>query len=149
TAYNNATTGAGELAASFFTGTDRTTITVNAALIAGTSSIKMACANAVTDAILDSTRVFSADGLTTSGSDYSSLVTSIMAGFQQDASNIHSLSETAVNQQQFLKEKLSNGTSVNTDEEMVNLIILQQAYTASSRVISVVSELFNILLATV
>ncbi len=149
TAYNNATTGAGELAASFFTGADRTTIVVNSALIAGTSSVKMASPNAVTDALLDATRVFSADGLTTAGSDYSSLITSIMAGFQQDANNIDTLSETATAQQKFLKEKISNETSVNTDEEMVHLIILQQAYTASSRVITVISELFNALLATV
>ncbi|MDD2325547.1 MAG: flagellar hook-associated protein FlgK, partial [Alphaproteobacteria bacterium] len=62
-AYNNATTGAGELASSFFVGTSRTTFAVNSALTDGTSALKSMAASDVSDALLDSTRSFSADGL--------------------------------------------------------------------------------------
>ncbi len=48
-----------------------------------------------------------------------------------------------------LFENLSNKTqsvsSVNLDEEMANMIVLENAYAASARVISVTSELFDIL----
>ncbi len=50
---------------------------------------------------------------------------------------------------EFLFENLSNKTQsisgVNLDEEMANMIILENAYAASARVIAVTSELFDIL----
>ena len=50
---------------------------------------------------------------------------------------------------EFLFENLSNKTQsisgVNLDEEMANMIVLENAYAASARVISVTSELFDIL----
>ena len=50
---------------------------------------------------------------------------------------------------EFLFENLSNKTQsvsgVNLDEEMANMIVLENAYAASARVIAVTSELFDIL----
>jgi flagellar hook-associated protein 1 FlgK len=50
---------------------------------------------------------------------------------------------------EFLFENLSNKTQsisgVNIDEEMANMIVLENAYAASARVITVTSELFDIL----
>ena len=50
---------------------------------------------------------------------------------------------------EFLFQNLSNKTQsisgVNLDEEMANMIVLENAYAASARVISVTSELFDIL----
>lgn len=135
----------GELATDFFTGTDRTNIAVNAALLDGTSTIKLASAGDITSSLLDSTRVLTADGLSAAGSNYRTVVTSVMAKFQQDAKNLATLSSTATEQTDYLQEKLVNETGVNTDEEMVQLITLQQAYTASARVMTVTTELFDIL----
>jgi flagellar hook-associated protein 1 FlgK len=83
--------------------------------------------------------------LNADGASYRTIVTSVLASFQQDASNISSLTDTAVEQAAYLKEKLANKTGVNTDEEMVLLVTLQQAYTASARVMTVTNELFDVL----
>lgn len=134
-----------ELDSGFFTGTDRTSIAVNAALLDGTSTVKGASSGAVVDALLDSTRAFSADGLTLTNASYGSLVTSMMSGFQQSANSVSYLSNTAETQKEYLSQKLTNETNVNIDTEMVNLVTLQQTYTASARVMSVVRDLFGVL----
>lgn len=144
-AYNNATTGAGELAANFFTGTNRTNIAVNAALIAGTSTLKAACGNAVVTSLMDSTRVFSASGLSTTGSNYATLVTASITGFQQAASNISTLKASAETQHDYLEQRITNETNVNVDTEMINLVTLQNVYSANARVLSVVQDLFGVL----
>ena len=50
---------------------------------------------------------------------------------------------------EFLFENLNTKTlsvsAVNLDEEMANMIVLENAYAASARVIAVTSELFDIL----
>jgi len=144
-AYNNATTGAGELASGFFTGSDRTDFEVNSALLAGTSDVKTAAAADVTDAMIDATRVFTNDGLSVSSADYSALTTTILTGFQQAASNIGALNDTAQNALSYLKERHANETGVNVDEELVNLVTLQNAYAASAHAMSVVQDLFTTL----
>jgi len=48
-----------------------------------------------------------------------------------------------------LQDQLLNESGVNIDEELANLIVVQTAYAASARVIGVVDELFQELLATV
>ena len=44
-------------------------------------------------------------------------------------------------------EEKSNGNNVNIDEEMANLVILEQAYNASARVITVANEMLDELFA--
>lgn len=148
-AYNAATTGAGELAASFFTGTNRTDISVNANLINGTSDIKLAAAKPVVNSMLDATRSFAASGLNATGTSYTTLTTASITFFQQAASNVQGLSDNAEQQADYMSQKLTNATNVNTDEEMVNLVTLQNVYAANARVISVIRELFSILESTV
>ncbi len=155
-AYDAATGTAGELAADFFDGYDPLTsegarflIEVNAALLDGSASIKLEASSTVVDALIDSTRTFSASGLTTSGSSYSTLVTSSITRFQQAASNAATLSDNAAAQEDYLTEKLTNATNVNTDEEMISLVTLQNIYAANARVLSVIQELFSVLQSTV
>lgn len=136
---------AGELAADFFTGTDRTTFAVNASLLNGTATAKAAAAPLVTDTLLDSTRVFTADGLSVASSNYSSLATSSLTSFQQAANNISTLNTTAEDARAYLEERYTNETGVNVDNELVNLTTLQNAYAASAHVMSVVKELFTTL----
>ncbi len=155
-AYDAATAGTGELAADFFDGYDpmtsedaRFNIEVNAALLDGTSRVKADAASPVVDALIDSTRTFSASGLTTSGSSYSSLVTASTTVFQQAANSAATLSESATEQQDYLSEKLTNATNVNTDEEMIALVTLQNIYAANARVLSAIQEMFSVLQSTV
>ncbi|MFA6279442.1 MAG: flagellar hook-associated protein FlgK [Bdellovibrionales bacterium] len=136
---------AGELATDFFTGTNRTTFAVNEALLDGTATAKAAAASIVTDALLDATRVFSADGLAVASANYSSLVTSSLTTFQQAASNISTLKTTDENARAYLEEKFSNETGVNVDNELVNLTTLQNSYAASAHAMSVVKDLFTTL----
>jgi len=144
-AYDSATTASGNLASSFFTGTDRTNFSVNAALVNGTATLKSNAASAVSSALLDTTRSFSADGLNVTGSSYTTFTTSLLTGFQQSASNISTLSTTAESSRSYLEEKLTNETSVNTDNELVKLVDYQNAYAASAHVMSVIKDLFEVL----
>lgn len=148
-AYNGAATGTGELASSFFTGTNRTDFAVNANLLNGTSKIKQAAAKPVVTSMLDATRSFTASGLSTTGSNYTTLTTSSLTVFQQAANNVGTLSDTASSQKSYMQQKYTNATNVNTDEEMVNLVTLQNVYAANARIISVVRDLFQILESTV
>jgi len=141
-AYNSATTVAGDLAGNFFTGTGRTNISVNSALLNGSSKVKSAAAAPVTDAILDDTRTFSADGLTVTSASYTTLVTSSLVGFQQSANNSAILTKTAEGSRTYLYEKHMNETAVNVDKELVKLTEFQNAYNASAHVMSVVKEMF-------
>lgn len=144
-AYNSATTAAGELASDFFTGTNRTTISVNAALLDGTSNLKGDAAAGVTDALIDNTRTYSADGLTVTNVNYTTLVTSSLVGFQQAANNATTLANTAEGSMSYLKEKYINETGVNVDNELIKLTEYQNAYNASAHVMSVVKEMFRTL----
>ena len=144
-AYNNATTSAGNLASSFFTGTNRTNFTVNAALVDGTATLKANSAFDVSESLLDATRSFTADGLDISSSSYSSLVTNILTGFQQAANNVATLYSTAETSRSYLQERHANETGVNTDSELVKLVEFQNAYAASAHVMSVVQELYKVL----
>ncbi len=75
-------------------------------------------------------------------SDYAAQI----LGFNSTQARIVSDTKVA---REFLFENLSNKTQsvsgVNLDEEMANMIIIENAYAASARVISVTSELFDIL----
>ena len=46
-------------------------------------------------------------------------------------------------------EKLGEGSGVNIDEELTNLIIFENAYNASARMIQTARELFDTLLELV
>lgn len=144
-AYANATTATGE-AASIFTGTDRNSIAVTPTLLDGSETIKIACANAVVDTFNNSTKSFTGDGLTLNNASYGSLVTSILANFQQAASTIAQQSDTATAQQTYLQNKMTSATGVDINAEMVNLTTLQNAYAASARVISIIQSLFTTLM---
>ncbi|MDD3182858.1 MAG: flagellar hook-associated protein FlgK [Alphaproteobacteria bacterium] len=141
-AYASIAAEAGELDTSFFTGTSRTDFSVNASLLDGTATVKTSIAATVTDAMLDSTRTITYDGISLTGASYSSYVTSVYAGFQQAATNVATLSDSADTTQSYLEEKFTNETAVSVDDELVNLVTFQNAYAASAHVMSVINTLF-------
>ena len=46
-----------------------------------------------------------------------------------------------------LQERFDAETGVNIDDEMSNLLLLQNAYSANARVISTIQDLFNVLMS--
>ena len=140
-AYNSATTGAGELASGFFTGTDRTNIVVNSALIAGTSKVKQLSAVPVSAAMADQTRSFTASGLTINNVSYASYAQSIVSQWQTAATQVNNNAEVAKNQKDYYNKLFTDQTSVNVDEEMVKLQTLQISYQAAARLIGIVQQM--------
>lgn len=140
-AYNAASTGTGELAAGFFTGTDRTNIVVNSALIAGTSKVKQLAAVPVGTAMSDQTRSFTASGQTTTNVSYAGFAKTIISQWQTASNQINSSAEVAQNQQDYYTKLFTDKTSVNIDEEMVKLQVLQTSYQAAARLIGIVQQM--------
>lgn len=140
-AYDNAGTGAGELATGFFTGTNRTNIAVNAALIAGTATVKKLAAVPVGTAVADQTRSFTASGLTTSNVSYAGYAQSIASQWQTASTQINNSAEVATNQKDYYQKLFTDSTSVNVDEEMVKLQVLQISYQAAARLIGIVQQM--------
>lgn len=140
-AYDSATTGTGELASGFFTGTDRTNITVNAALIAGTSKVKQLSAVPVSNAMTDRTRSFTAAGLTTSNVSYASYAQTVISVWQTAGTQINASAETAKSELDYYDKLYTDKTSVNVDEEMIKLQMLQVAYQAAARLIGIIQQM--------
>jgi flagellar hook-associated protein 1 FlgK len=164
--YNSAATGSGELASSFFTVTndpvtgmpDVSTLAVNAALVAGTSTVKAGSGTAVaavfnaTNAAINMTTTppttsatFTSTGMTTTNQTFSGIATAILSGFQQAANTINNLSSTATTQQTYYQTTLSSETGVNTDTELVNLTNWENSYAASAHVITTIQQMMQTL----
>lgn len=65
---------------------------------------------------------------------------------QADRANLNLTAQEAVTTS--LREKYESDTGVNIDQELADLIALQQAFAANARVMSVTSELMNVLIQT-
>ncbi len=137
--------GSNELLSGFFTGTDASSFAVNANLVNGTRIIKTTSPPFVGEAFNAATRTFTADGLSVSGGSYETLPANILTGFQQAASNIGALKDAAMNQKDYLQQRLTNETGVNVDNEIITLTMLQNAYAASARAIQTLNRMFDIL----
>jgi len=146
-AYAHATGTATEATSIFTVGADdqRMTLAVNTALMDGTKTIKTTSGSVVAATFNDASRTFTGDGLSVVNSSYETLVTSIVGNFQQAANSIAALKTSAASQKDFLAQKLSNATGVNTDTELVALTTLQNSYAASARVMSVLQTMFSAL----
>lgn len=138
-----------ELRSGFFTGTDRFTFQVNQALLDRTQQLKKNSANAVVNALNATDRTLTAAGLTLTGVSYKGMFTGMVgtslvnAKFIADQSkfNSESIAQT--------EQRYQADVSVNLDEEIANLQVLQNAYAASARLLSVIQELFDTLQAAV
>jgi flagellar hook-associated protein 1 FlgK len=62
------------------------------------------------------------------------------------ASNANSLKQGQDVVLSALQQRFNDGSSVNIDQEMANLLTLQNAYAANARVLSSVKEMFDTLL---
>jgi flagellar hook-associated protein 1 FlgK len=127
----------------FFTGTDASTIDINATLSAspellGASNTANAPGNAQNATAIAALR--SDVGI---GSAYATLVTSIASDSQdaqRNAQNASALSDALDNRRQSI-------SGVSLDEEMTNLLKFQRGFQASSRVLSAMDEMIDTIIS--
>jgi flagellar hook-associated protein 1 FlgK len=137
-------------------------IQVNAAVAADTTSlVKYQTGTLIGDdtrpndllsRLTDSSRMYSgATGIGSTGAPYSGSVDAFarrIVSFQSaQAANATSDYNSQKIVSDSLQSKFDSETGVNIDDEMSNLIILQNAYSANARVITTIQELFQTLLS--
>jgi flagellar hook-associated protein 1 FlgK len=157
-AYNNAApTQTGELASDFFTianpgatpSTDRFGFQVNPALLNGTSTVKQSAASPVAAQLVASTNTFSAGGVSASNATYTGIAEAIASTQTGAAQQVQSAQQSASAALTTTQTTYQNATGVNVNQELAQLIVLQNTFGASSKVISVVEQLLNALQAAV
>jgi flagellar hook-associated protein 1 FlgK len=139
-------------------------ITVNASILADSTALVVYSTNPATE-IGDSTRPLDLLARLTDGSRTYSSTTGIGSAATPFTGSIDSFARRIVSLQSSqaasaatdataqqvvsdtLQDKYNSETGVNIDDEMSNLIVLQNAYSANARVISTIKELFDVLLS--
>ena len=151
-AYNNAVpSNAGEQATDFFTisgfgaapSTDRFGFQVNPALLNGTATVKQAAASPVTQQLLAATNNFNAGGVSVANQSYTGIAAALASNQTQRAQGAQSTQQSTAAALTTTQTTYKNATGVNVDQELSQLIVLQNTYGASAKVISVVEQLFS------
>jgi flagellar hook-associated protein 1 len=110
---------------------------------AGDSSVVTALA-----AKLTTGTAFAATGnlpaATTSFADYASNILSQNASAAAQTDNDHSFTQSLKAE---IESRFGSESGVNTDEELSNMIVLQNAYAASGRIMTTVSQMFDVLIS--
>ncbi|WP_374372700.1 flagellar hook-associated protein FlgK [Dongia sp.] len=138
-----------ELRSGFFTGTDRYTFQVNQALLDGTQQLKKNAANGVVNALNSTDRTFNAAGIAISGVSYKGIFTGIVGTSIVNAKFIADQSKFNAESVAQTETRYQADVAVNLDEEIANLQVLQNAYAASARLLTVIQQLFDTLQAAV
>jgi len=153
-AYNNATpTNTGEQATDFFTipnygatpSTDAFDFEVNPALVNGTATVKEASATAVVNQLIATTNSFSAGGVSVTNESYTQIASAMASNQTQLAQQAQANQTSASATLSTTQTAYQNATGVNVNSQLSQLIILQNTYGASAKVISVVQQLFTTL----
>jgi flagellar hook-associated protein 1 FlgK len=151
-AYNSAgPTNAGELNTDFFTNTsfglspnaDRFGLAVNPALLNGTSTLKQSAASPVLAQLIGTTQNFSAGGVTLANVSFNTITDTLASNQTQRAQQARTDQQGASAGLTTTQATFKNATGVNVDQELSRLIVLQNTYGASAKVISVVDQLFT------
>ncbi len=152
-AYDDATpVNTGELPTSFFTlpspltaGTERFSLQVNANLLNGTNTLKESAATPLLNALTATNQTFSAGGLSLSNVSVSAVTDGIANNETARAQQAQSDQQTSATALATTQTTYANATGVNVDQQLAQLIVLQNSYGASAKVISVVDQLFTLL----
>jgi len=124
---------------------DATLTTGSAAVASSSNDVAAALADA-----LSSTHSFGAAGtLGAAKSTFSDYASSIISGVSTRAAVASSNASTASSTLDTLESRFSSESGVNTDEESANLVVLENNYAASAKVISAVQSMFESLLSAV
>jgi flagellar hook-associated protein 1 FlgK len=152
-AYDGAATQPGEQANSFFTTSDGSTtanrfdLVVNPNLLDGTMQIKQAAATPVVTALTQTTQSLNAGGLSVSNQTYAGIANAIMSNTSSNASQASSAATSSAAVSTALSSQFSSAVGVNMDDEMANLIVLQNSYAASARIMATLSSMLSSLMS--
>jgi flagellar hook-associated protein 1 FlgK len=138
-----------ELTQGFFTNTDRYTFAVNSELLAGTQQLKKNSAANVVTALNSNDRNFIAVGLSLTNVSYKGLMSGIIGASSTNAKIVTDSAKLNADTLAMTEQRYQQETGVNLDEELANLQLLQNAYAASARLMTVIQTLFDTLQAAV
>ncbi|HET6159643.1 MAG TPA: flagellar basal body rod C-terminal domain-containing protein [Dongiaceae bacterium] len=138
-----------ELSQGFFTNTDRYTFSVNKELQSGTQQLKKNSAANVVTALNSNDRNFIAVGLSLTNVSYKGLMSGIVGISSTNAKLVSDSAKLNADTLKMTEQRYQQDTGVNLDEELANLQVLQNAYAASARLITVIQTLFDTLQAAV
>jgi flagellar hook-associated protein 1 FlgK len=159
-AYNSATTNTGELASNLFVvnnqgpggtpqpaGSDRFNFAVNPLLTSGTDTLKQASGNAVVQALTSnsSSTPISAGGVTNFTGTINALGNAITSAGSTAANTVSTNSTASAASLSAVQSSYSNSTGVSVDAQLSELIVLQNSYNASAKVISVINSVLQAL----
>ncbi|WP_337995990.1 flagellar hook-associated protein FlgK [Oleispirillum naphthae] len=111
----------------------------------GLASADNSIANAMAEAFTSAASFAEAGKIAAGTQSFSAYATSILSQTSSEASRAASRSETQQTLTESLALKQGQISGVNLDEELTQLMIYQQAYTAAARVISTTQSLFDVL----
>ena len=138
-----------ELTQGFFTNTDRYTFAVNSELLGGTQQLKKNSAADVVTALNSNDRNFIAVGLSLTNVSYKGLMSGIIGAASSNAKIVSDSAKLNADTLAMTEQRYQQETGVNLDEELANLQLLQNAYAASARLMTVIQTLFDTLQAAV
>jgi flagellar hook-associated protein FlgK len=138
-----------ELTQGFFNNTDRYTFAVNSELLAGTQQLKKNSAADVVTALNSNDRNFIAVGLSLTNVSYKGLMSGIIGASSSNAKMVSDSAKLNADTLAMTEQRYQQETGVNLDEELANLQLLQNAYAASARLMTVIQTLFDTLQAAV
>lgn len=138
-----------ELAQGFFTGGNRYTFGINQELLAGTQQLKKNSAADVVTALTSNDRNFIGIGLSLTSVSYKGLMSGIVGVNSTNAKVVSDSAKLNADTLQMTEQRYQQETGVNLDEELANLQLLQNAYAASARLMTVIQTLFDTLQAAV
>ena len=134
-----------ELAGSLFTGSDRYDFQMNAALLNGSLQLKKNSASDVVKALTTTDRNFLSTGIALTSVSYSGMMTGVVGNSISGAKMLSDQAKFDTDALNMSTQRYSSDTGVNLDEEIANLQVLQNAYAASARLLTVVQEMFDTL----
>jgi flagellar hook-associated protein 1 FlgK len=134
-----------ELSDGFFTGTNRYDFQVNSALLDGSLQLKKNSASDVVNALTASNRNFMATGIALTGVSYSGMMTGVVGTSISGAKSVSDQAQFNSDSLNMSQQRYQTDVGVNLDEEIANLQIVQNAYAASARLLTVVQDMFDTL----
>lgn len=134
-----------ELDGNLFTGTNRYDFQMNAALLNGSLQLKKNSASDVVKALTSTDRNFLATGIALTSVSYSGMMTGVVGSSISGAKQLSDQAKFDSDALDMSTQRYQSDTGVNLDEEIANLQVLQNAYAASARLLTVVQEMFDTL----
>ncbi len=138
-----------ELSQGFFAGLDRYTFGINKELLTGAQQLKKNSAADVVTALTSADRNFIGIGLSLTNVSYKGLMSGIIGVNSTNAKVVSDNAKLNADTLQMTEQRYQQETGVNLDEELANLQLLQNAYAASARLMTVIQTLFDTLQAAV